>query len=186
VQEYPWFVVVVSMGGLQDALTCGGACGCSGESALGAVEEATAEAAKHGDRNEALAALVVEARAMLEQARVAEAKRARAAAEEAEAKAAAEAEAAVKRQQLERRRAALALELQQVQAELGSTSDAASPATPEVELCVLCLDAEKDHIIIPCGHQCLCGECAERLKRAKHPTCPLCRGDLQQTYKVFA
>ena len=84
--RYPWFVVVVSMGGWQGALTCGGACGCSGESALGAVEEATAEAAKHGDRNEALAALVVQARAMLEQARVAEAERATAAAEEAAVK----------------------------------------------------------------------------------------------------
>jgi hypothetical protein len=77
--RYPWFVVVVSMGGWQGALTCGGACGCSGESALGAVDEATAEAAKHGDRNEALAALVV-------QARVVEAERATAAAEEAAVK----------------------------------------------------------------------------------------------------
>jgi hypothetical protein len=36
----------------------------------------------------------------------------------------------VKRVKLEERRAALALELRQVQAELGSTSDAAPPATP--------------------------------------------------------
>ena len=77
---------MVSSRSWQGALTCGGACGCSGESALGAVEEATAEAAKHGDRNEALAALVVQARAMLEQARVAEAERATAAAEEAAVK----------------------------------------------------------------------------------------------------
>ena len=85
-----FFRQVPPVGGWQGALTCPVwlrcVCGCSGESALGAVEEATAEAAKHGDRNEALAALVVQARAMLEQARVAEAERATAAAEEAAVK----------------------------------------------------------------------------------------------------
>jgi hypothetical protein len=50
-----------------------------------AVEEATAEAEKHGDRSEQLAALVAEARGMLEQARAEQAERARAAAEEAAA-----------------------------------------------------------------------------------------------------
>jgi hypothetical protein len=44
-------------------------CGCSGESALGAVEKATAEAEKHGDPSQPLAALVAEAREMIEQAR---------------------------------------------------------------------------------------------------------------------
>ena len=82
-------VVSVSMCIWQGALTCGGVCGCSGESALlGAVEKATAEAAKHGDRSEPLAALVAKARVMLEQAKTEQAERARAAAEEAEAAAA--------------------------------------------------------------------------------------------------
>ena len=50
----------------QGALTCGGACGCSGESSLlGAVEKATVEAEKHGDRSEKLSALVAEARGMI-------------------------------------------------------------------------------------------------------------------------
>jgi hypothetical protein len=66
-----------------------GVCGCSGESALSAVEKATAEAAKHGDRSsEPLAALVAEARVMIEQAKAEQAERARAAAEEAAAAAA--------------------------------------------------------------------------------------------------
>ena len=57
------------MWGWHGALTCGGACGCSGESALGAVEEAMAEAERHGAQSEPLAALVAEASAALEQAR---------------------------------------------------------------------------------------------------------------------
>ena len=46
-------------------------CGCSGESSLlGAVEKATVEAEKHGDRSsEKLSALVAEAREMIEQAK---------------------------------------------------------------------------------------------------------------------
>ena len=71
------------MGSWQGALTSpGSAYGCSGESALGAVEEATAEAEKHGDRSEPLAALVAEARTMLERARAEQAERARATAAE--------------------------------------------------------------------------------------------------------
>ena len=45
------------------------------------MEEATAEAAKHGDRSESLAALVAEARGMIEQAKAEQAERARVAAE---------------------------------------------------------------------------------------------------------
>jgi hypothetical protein len=53
-----------------------------------AAEEAMQAAAKHDGRSEPLAALVVEAKGMLEQARAAEAERARVAAEEAAVKAA--------------------------------------------------------------------------------------------------
>jgi hypothetical protein len=105
--------VVASMCGWQGALTCGGVCGCSGESSLlGAVEEAKVEAEKHGDRSEKLLALVAEAREMLEQAKAEKAERARVAEEAATV-------GTVKRQQLEERLAALALEVQQVQADPG-------------------------------------------------------------------
>jgi hypothetical protein len=67
-----------------------------------------------------------------------------------------------------------ALQLQQVQARLG-VPPAAPAAQAEEELCVMCLDARKDHIILPCGHQCVCKGCAGQLTRTKTPTCPLCR-----------
>jgi hypothetical protein len=167
---------------------------------LGAVEEATAEAAKHGGRSsEPLAALVAEARVMIEQARAEQAERARAAAEEAAAAAAVKAAAAaerarvaaeaevaeaVKRQLLEERLAALALEVQQVQAELGSGSGTPHPDAEETQ-CVVCFDAPKDHIIVPCGHQCVCEACAEQLTKTRTPTCPVCREPILQTMKVF-
>jgi hypothetical protein len=68
------------------------------------VEEVTAEAEKHGDRSVRLAALVAEARGMIEQARAEQAGRARAAAEAAAAAAAVKAAAeAAERLRLERR-----------------------------------------------------------------------------------
>jgi hypothetical protein len=188
---------VASMCGWQGALTCGGVCGCSGESALGALEEATVEAEKHRDRSERLSALVAEARAILEQAKTKQEARARAAAEEAaaavkavaaEAAEVVKAAAAVERLQLEERLAALALEVQQVRAQLGSSS-VATPAAPhpnaEETLCVVCFDAPKDHIIVPCYHLCVCEACANLPTQMDKPTCPICRSAIQQTNKVF-
>jgi hypothetical protein len=165
---------------------------------LSAVEEATAEAEKHGERSsELLAALVAEARVMIEQARAVKAERARAAAEEAKAaavvKAAAEVEAAAERLKMEEEMAALALSvqsdalrLQQMQAQLGVPPAAPAPH-PDAEetMCVVCFDAPKDHIIVPCGHQCVCARCAEQLTKTRTPTCPVCREPIRETMKVF-
>jgi hypothetical protein len=168
---------------------------------LGAVEKATAEAEKHGDRSsEPLAALVAEARVMIEQARAEQAERARAAAEEAAAaaavKAAATEAAAAERLQMEEELAALtlraqadALRIQQVQARLGSSvvPPAAPAPHPDAEetMCVVCFDAPKDHIIVPCGHMCVCASCAEQLTKTRTPTCPVCREPIRETMKVF-
>jgi hypothetical protein len=190
--------VVASMCAWQGALTChiDGVCGCSGESALGAVEKATAEAEKHGDRSEPLAALVAEARTLIEQARAVQAERARVAVEEAAAaaalKAAAQAEAAAERLRVEEEVAALAvrmqsdaLRMQQMRAQLGVPLAAPAPRLDAEEtLCVLCFDAPKDHIILPCYHACVC-EAFANLTQMKNPSCPICRTAIQHTNKVF-
>jgi uncharacterized coiled-coil protein SlyX len=167
---------------LQAALTCP-ICGCSGESAICAVEKATVEAEKHGDRSsEPLSALVAEARTMLEQAKTEQAERTKAAAEEA----AAAASGAAERLHMQEEAAALTLRLQQIQAHLGSS--VASPAPhPDAEetMCVVCFDAPKDHIIVPCGHQCVCAGCAEQLTKTRTPSCPVCRGPIERTMRVF-
>jgi hypothetical protein len=172
---------------------------------LSAVEEATAEAEKHGERSsELLAALVAEARVMIEQARAVKVERARAAAEEAEAaaavNAAAEVEAAAERLKMEEEMAALALSvqsdlqrarsnalrMQQMQAQLGVPPAAPAPHPDSEEtMCVVCFDAPKDHAIVPCGHMCVCARCAEQLTKTRTPMCPVCRGPIIQTMKVF-
>lgn len=54
-----------------------------------------------------------------------------------------------------------------------------APAPAKAE-CVVCLDAEATHVVVPCGHICLCGDCTQNL-----PHCPLCRTAVLQTMRVF-
>jgi hypothetical protein len=176
----------------------------AGAKSVDAVEEAMHAAEKHGDRSEPLAALVAVARDLLEQYRAAEAERARVAAEAAAAKAAVEAVAeaaeAAKRQKMEQDLAALTLRMQndarrmrndallaqQMQAQLGVPPAAPAPQSDAEETqCVVCFDAPKDHIIVPCGHQCVCEACAELLTKTRTPMCPVCREPIIQTMKVF-
>jgi hypothetical protein len=158
---------------------------------LGAVVKATVEAEKHGDRSERLAALVAEAREMIEQAKTKQAERARAAAEEAVAAATVE---AAERLQDEEEMAAITLRMQsdalrlwQMQARVGSSVVPPSVPHPDDEetQCVVCFDAPKDHAIVPCGHQCVCARCAEQLTKTRTPTCPVCREPIRETMKVF-
>jgi hypothetical protein len=148
-----------------------------------AVEAAMQATAKHEARSESLAALMVVARDLLEQARAAEAERARVAAEEAAAavEAVAEAEAAVKRHKLVAELAALDLRTRQVQAELGSGSGTPQPDAEESQetMCVVCMDAAKDRAVRPCMHVCVCETCAQLLMLERTPRCPVCREPIQ-------
>ena len=148
------------------------------------MQEALEEAERYKDRCEALAALLVQATGKLEQARAEQAERARAAAEAEAAEAAAEAVAALERLQLQDRQAALTLELQQVQAQLGVVAPAPQPEAEEA-LCVVCMDAPKQYAIMPCRHVCACEACAQRLLDEGTPCCPVCRGPLEDTMRVF-
>lgn len=44
--------------------------------------------------------------------------------------------------------------------------------------CLVCLTEEKNTVIMPCGHMCVCLDCGNGLVKAKH-TCPICRGNIQ-------
>lgn len=47
---------------------------------------------------------------------------------------------------------------------------------PEKE-CLICLTEDKDTLIMPCAHLCVCENCGKELVKAKH-TCPICRGNI--------
>ena len=54
------------------------------------------------------------------------------------------------------------------------------PLAKSVAECVVCLEAKMTHIVVPCGHYCLCEECAWGLT-----LCPMCRAPIKQTLRVF-
>ena len=59
-----------------------------------------------------------------------------------------------------------------------STSSTSASFSSE---CVVCLDKKSTHLIVPCGHKCLCKTCAAKINNS----CPMCRQKIQQTVAVF-
>ena len=65
-----------------------------------------------------------------------------------------------------------------------SSNAASSPATAN---CVICQVAPSSQAIIPCGHCCLCDDCATTLTGGplESQLCPLCRTRIQSCLKIF-
>jgi hypothetical protein len=65
-----------------------------------------------------------------------------------------------------------------------ATAPTAAPTADE-RLCVVCMDMSVTHAAAPCGHVCLCGDCALLVKNSKKPTCPTCRAEIALIMKLF-
>merc|ERR1719498_1644971 len=66
------------------------------------------------------------------------------------------------------------------QPEGGATEAIVETGDDDDGLCVICLTNEKNTVVIPCRHLCLCKECAEELRNRAGQKCPVCRGPLHQ------
>lgn len=51
--------------------------------------------------------------------------------------------------------------------------------------CVVCLDADPTHIVVPCGHHCICAQCSFKMKAKDEQRCPLCRQTIDSIIQVF-
>ena len=53
-------------------------------------------------------------------------------------------------------------------------------------ICVICMDKEGDHVLLPCGHGGYCGGCAHTLLKQARRTrlCPICRAALRAAARV--
>ena len=54
---------------------------------------------------------------------------------------------------------------------------------PTESKCSICIDNIKSHIIVPCGHKSICGDCAPQILQGG--TCPICRQGIQSIIKVY-
>ena len=57
-------------------------------------------------------------------------------------------------------------------------------AVAESNECAVCM-GHKDHILIPCGHVCVCEQCANSIM-ASSKQCPVCRSTVMHICKVYS
>ncbi|CAJ1355118.1 unnamed protein product, partial [Effrenium voratum] len=57
-----------------------------------------------------------------------------------------------------------------------------SREAPQVQRCALCMILPSDHVLLPCGHLCMCRVC---VATTDVPTCPLCRQEVLQKTRVY-
>ena len=56
----------------------------------------------------------------------------------------------------------------------------AAAAAPALAECIICCDAARDCVLVPCGHLSTCRACALQLVQ-----CSVCRADIQQRLPVY-
>ena len=69
--------------------------------------------------------------------------------------------------------------------EIAGGSDYKESGRAEVEECVVCMVNPRTHVLIPCGHQCICKDCVVRLRKLKPRACPVCRQPFTSEHQVF-
>jgi hypothetical protein len=68
------------------------------------------------------------------------------------------------------------------QADQQAGSEAAKEAASE---CIICWEAPRGTVLIPCGHLGLCRTCADGLMAAPQPLCPVCRAAVSFAQAVY-
>ena len=61
--------------------------------------------------------------------------------------------------------------------------DIASPR--DQSECVVCLDRPRSHVLVPCGHCCLCLTCAKLVLEAPDASCPTCRAATSSAIRLY-
>lgn len=51
--------------------------------------------------------------------------------------------------------------------------------------CVICLSNARTHAFVPCGHECVCRQCSDKLVRTTRGNCPICRTEVTMAIKIF-
>ena len=49
--------------------------------------------------------------------------------------------------------------------------------------CSVCISNIKSHVIVPCGHKAICGDCSPIILQGG--SCPICRADIESIIKVY-
>ena len=149
--------------------------GIAAARAAWAARAARAESARAKAAKAAEAARAVEAAKAAKAAKAAEAAKVTQAAKAAKAATVAEAAKAAKASKAAKAAKAKA-DAEAAMAELKTIRENA--------MCCLCLSEPKTHLLLPCGHKCVCEDCVPLLS-APGAICPLCRVGVASTVRVY-
>lgn len=67
---------------------------------------------------------------------------------------------------------------------IGKAKIQPDPEQPSDSECVICMEGVKTHIVIPCGHLCLCESCSKKLNTGKCPVCNIAYNTIVKVYNV--
>jgi len=81
-------------------------------------------------------------------------------------------------------RASMAIAAYKQRAETAEQQLSQLPQTDAANECIVCFNPPKTHVLVPCGHLCVCVACAEHIVKGSRE-CPQCRSLVTHTYKVF-
>jgi len=57
-------------------------------------------------------------------------------------------------------------------------------AVKDLTPCVVCLARPPSHVVLDCGHKCVCKSCAEEVAK-RLGQCPKCRGQISRIVRVY-
>lgn len=52
-------------------------------------------------------------------------------------------------------------------------------------LCCVCMERQKNTALAPCGHLCVCFQCSSAVVIPKESLCPICRGAITSSLRVY-
>jgi len=64
-----------------------------------------------------------------------------------------------------------------------TAAEKAKEEQKELDECSVCLEMQCSHVISPCGHYCLCSDCATHFSVGD--LCPICRGKIVQLIRIY-
>lgn len=62
---------------------------------------------------------------------------------------------------------------------------ALQPKSPKTGECSVCMESEPNAALYPCGHMCMCYECAVSVQKLRGALCPICRQPIIEILRIY-
>lgn len=59
------------------------------------------------------------------------------------------------------------------------------PGSPKTGECSICMECEPNSALYPCGHMCMCYDCAVSVQKLRGALCPICRQPIIDILRIY-